>query len=234
MSAPPSPTLSDSALLDSLDDDPRFDLAANREKRMEEIKEEVEKVKRLRETEYGRVVTYGEEKKLIERMAKEKYCVIHFFHPDFTRCRIMDKHLDELAPKYPHTLFLRASVADVPFLVNKFGVQVLPCVHVFVDGKGVDRLIGFEELGHTDQFTTSALEFRLRQTGALPSGPIVLANTLSSALTGREQGDSDTDSESDDELQARRKASSAVRAGARRGKTGIRDGLVGAGSDDDF
>lgn len=45
----------------------------------------------------------------------------------------------ELAPKHTHTLFLRSSVENAPFLVNKLGVQVLPCVYVFVDGKGVDR-----------------------------------------------------------------------------------------------
>lgn len=26
--------------------------------------------------------------------SKEKWCIIHFFHPDFPRCRIMDKKLD--------------------------------------------------------------------------------------------------------------------------------------------
>lgn len=51
----------------------------------------------------------------------------------------MDARLEELAPKHPHTLFLRASVADTPFLINKLSIQVLPCVYVFVDGKGVDR-----------------------------------------------------------------------------------------------
>ena len=28
------------------------------------------------------------------RKRKEKYCLIHFFHPDFSRCRIMDSRLD--------------------------------------------------------------------------------------------------------------------------------------------
>lgn len=67
-SAPPSPTLSDSELLDSLADDPRFDLTADRERRLEAIRLEVGKVKDLSESEHGRVVTYGEEKKLIERL----------------------------------------------------------------------------------------------------------------------------------------------------------------------
>jgi hypothetical protein len=68
-SAPPSPTLSDSELLDSLNDDPRFDLTLHREQRLEAIKREVDKLKSLQESEYGRVVTYGDEKQLIQRMA---------------------------------------------------------------------------------------------------------------------------------------------------------------------
>lgn len=67
MAAPPSPTLSDSELLDSLEE--QFDLDAERERRMADLREQVQKTQTLRETEYGRVVTYGEEKLLIERMS---------------------------------------------------------------------------------------------------------------------------------------------------------------------
>ncbi|KAL7418275.1 hypothetical protein Q5752_006731 [Cryptotrichosporon argae] len=229
MSAPPSPTLSDSALLDSLDE--AFDLGAERERRMAAVRAQADKAKILRETEYGRVVTYGDEKRLVERMSNEKWCLIHFYHPDFPRCRIMDKHLDVLAPKHPHTLFLRASVADTPFLITKFGVQVLPCVHVFVDGRCVDRLIGFEELGDTDAFTTATLEFRLKASGVFPSGPIQLSTMLPAHLlaTSRNQ-ESD---ESDDERERERWAGKGSGgAGARRGKTGIRNGLASVGDDD--
>ncbi|RSH91710.1 hypothetical protein EHS25_009079 [Saitozyma podzolica] len=222
MSAPPSPTLSDSALLDSLDDDPRFDLAAQRERRLEELQKEVRKVQVLQDSEYGRMITYGQEKALIERMSKEKFCLIHFFHPDFQRCRIMDQRLEELAPKYVHTLFLRAGVADVPFLVAKFGIQVLPHVLVFVDGRCADRLIGFEELGDSDKFTSKALEFRLQQSGALPTGPISLSNTLSTAVLGDADLSDREDSEDDRD-----------KAGPRRGKTGIRNGFASGSRDDD-
>jgi thioredoxin-like negative regulator of GroEL len=85
---------------------------------------------------------------------KEQFVLIHFFHPDFHRCQIMDARLSvsfvflieelkltkqEIAPKYRHTLFVRASVADSLFLVAKFEVKVLPCVMSFVNGKCVDR-----------------------------------------------------------------------------------------------
>ena len=69
LSTPPSPTLSDSELLDSLEDDPRFDLAADRERRIEALKQEVRTVRDLRENDYERVVTFEEEKKLIQRMS---------------------------------------------------------------------------------------------------------------------------------------------------------------------
>lgn len=67
MSRSPSPTLSDSALLDSLEDS--FDYTAHREARMEALSRQIKQVKDLRESEYGGVVEFNEEKALIERMA---------------------------------------------------------------------------------------------------------------------------------------------------------------------
>lgn len=49
--------------------------------------------------------------------------------------------------------------------MEKLGIRVLPCVMAFVDGVCRDRLIGFEELGNSDAFSTAALEWRLGQTG---------------------------------------------------------------------
>jgi hypothetical protein len=60
------------------------------------------------------------------------------------------------------------NVENAPFLVTKLKIQVLPCVIAFVDGVGVDRIVGFEGLGHTpDTFTTKDLEARLLQSGVL-------------------------------------------------------------------
>jgi hypothetical protein len=58
--------ISDSELLDSLEAE--FDLGSERDKRMADLREQAQKAQHLRETEYGRVVTYGDEKKLVERM----------------------------------------------------------------------------------------------------------------------------------------------------------------------
>lgn len=63
----PSPTLSDSELLEGLDGE--LDFGVERERRMAALREQADKAKDLASADYGRVLTYGEEKKLIERMS---------------------------------------------------------------------------------------------------------------------------------------------------------------------
>lgn len=69
------------------------------------------------------------------------------------------------------------NVENAPFLVTKLRVQVLPCVLAFVKGVSVDRIVGFEGLGYTqDTFTTKDLEERL-----LGSGVVQRAKTTEDA-----------------------------------------------------
>lgn len=70
-----------------------------------------------------------------------------------------------MARQHPSTLFLKADVKRTPFLVNKLEIRVLPCLFVFKNGVCKDKLIGFQEFGNSDVFTTAALEWRLGQTG---------------------------------------------------------------------
>lgn len=99
-------------------------------------------------------------------------CVLHFFHPDFSRCSVMDTHLETLAGRHYEVRFARVDVGNAPFVVEKLGVRVLPCVIGFKDGVGVERVVGFEGLGSkgTDaisDFRTVVLERRLSAKGVL-------------------------------------------------------------------
>lgn len=47
----------------------------------------------------------------------------------------------EIAPKYFETRFLRVFVENVPWLVEKLSIKVLPCVIVFLDGVAKDRSV---------------------------------------------------------------------------------------------
>ncbi|GJN91495.1 hypothetical protein Rhopal_004518-T1 [Rhodotorula paludigena] len=148
------------ALLEDLENelDNDFDLGGFREKRMRELQAQLDAAQRSRDSGYGRYQEIKVEKDVIATTAKTGRSVVHFFHRDFRRCRIMDAHLEKLAAKHTDTLFLRADVANVPFLVNKLEIKVLPCVIGFVDGVSKMKLVGFEELPGGDAFTTASLE----------------------------------------------------------------------------
>ena len=47
--------------------------------------------------------------------------------------------LQNIAPKYFTTRFIRVFVENVPWLVEKLMVKVLPCVVCFIDGVTKDR-----------------------------------------------------------------------------------------------
>ncbi|KAF8591411.1 thioredoxin-like protein, partial [Ramaria rubella] len=144
-----------------------FNLGKLREKRMEELQREMGKMRDMREHDHGKYSEISDEKEVVRVSANEERCVIHFYHRNFQRCRIMDKHLEELAPRYFSTRFLRVFVENVPWLVDKLAIKVLPCVICFVKGVSKDRIIGFGELGNQDGFETAALEMRLKISGSL-------------------------------------------------------------------
>ncbi|KAL8807240.1 MAG: hypothetical protein Q9223_004494 [Gallowayella weberi] len=154
-------------LLDSLEDDPAFQ--SFREQRLQQLHEEFTRAKQLRNREHGQYTEIKIEKDLMDIVNTDaELCVVHFFKSDFHRCGIMDGHLERLAPLHLDTRFLKINVDNAPFLVTKLKVQVLPCVIAFKKGVSVDRIIGFEGLGYSeDTFSTKDLERKLLRSGSL-------------------------------------------------------------------
>ncbi|KAL0067542.1 hypothetical protein AAF712_005255 [Marasmius tenuissimus] len=143
------------------------DNAAIREQGLAILQREMQKIQHMKDNNYGQYTELTDEKEVVRITAHEPKVVIHFYHTKFKRCEIMDKHLAKLAPKYHNTRFSRVFVENIPWLVERLGIKVLPCVICFVKGVTKDRLIGFEELGNDDAFTTATLELRLAVSGVI-------------------------------------------------------------------
>lgn len=61
---------------------------------------------------------------------------------------------------------------DSPFFVEKLQVRVLPCVVMFMGGVAVDRIVGFEPLGATDDFPTAQVgPMGIEGLPAVPAAP---------------------------------------------------------------
>lgn len=160
------------ALIASLEADDNDDpgLAHLREKRLQQLHSEVQRLKTQRTLGHGTYdnIKDNPERSVLDITTGTKLCVVHFFRDDFRRCRIMDGHLSALAERHLETRFIKVDVDSVPFLVERLKVKVLPCVIAFVGGKSVERVIGFEGIGRGDDgFKTRDLEVRLANAGVL-------------------------------------------------------------------
>lgn len=81
------------ALIASLEEDDN-ELDAFREQRLQQLHAEFDKARRLKANEHGTYSEIKDEKALMDITTSTKHCVVHFFKPDFNRCRIMDSHLE--------------------------------------------------------------------------------------------------------------------------------------------
>ena len=112
---------------------------------------------------------YGEitEDQFLPCVTKTNFVVVHFFHKDFERCKIMDHHLSIISKQHTETRFVSIDSEKCPFFVAKLQIQMLPTIICFMDGVAFDRVVGFEELGGKDEFPTLLLTRRLVQTGCI-------------------------------------------------------------------
>ncbi|KAK5195640.1 hypothetical protein LTR99_002166 [Exophiala xenobiotica] len=96
-------------------------------------------------------ITLTSDDETLNFTTEHERAVVHFFHPDFSRCNTMDDHCRVIADKHAEygnadVSFARVDVKNCPFVVEKLGVRVLPCVIGFVKGVVKGRVTGFEGL----------------------------------------------------------------------------------------
>lgn len=147
--------------LDHLDDD---DIEVMRQKRMEQMKAMAEKKQKWLSNGHGEYSEiYGEplDKVFFSSVKKSKRCVVHFYRDSTERCKIVDMHLNALAPKHLETKFFKINAEKCPFLVERFRIFMLPTITLIKDGKVLDHIVGFDDMGGEDDFSTEMLEWRI-------------------------------------------------------------------------
>ncbi|XP_042433459.1 thioredoxin domain-containing protein PLP3B-like [Zingiber officinale] len=162
--AQPSTSADEIVDLDELMDDP--ELEKLHAERIAALKKEVEKREVLKKQGHGeyREITEGE---FLGEVTGSERVVCHFYHREFYRCKIMDKHLKALAPVHINTKFIKLDAENAPFFVTKLAIKTLPCVILFRNGIAFDRIVGFQDLGSKDDFSARALENLLKRKGII-------------------------------------------------------------------
>jgi hypothetical protein len=114
--------------LDELMDDPELEkLHADR---IAALRREVEKREAFKRQGHGeyREVSEGD---FLGEVTRSEKVICHFYHKEFYRCKIMDKHLKTLAPRHVDTKFIKMDAENAPFFVTKLAIKTLPCVILF-------------------------------------------------------------------------------------------------------
>uniref|UniRef100_A0A7S2RBF7 Thioredoxin domain-containing protein n=2 Tax=Rhizochromulina marina TaxID=1034831 RepID=A0A7S2RBF7_9STRA len=164
---------SDDELLDELESSEDPELLAIRNLRMQQLKSEhTAKMENIRKG-HGSLTEIVQDE-FLPRITSAARAVCHFYHNDFHRCKIMDKHLSILAQTHLETLFLKINADKAPFFCEKLNIRVLPTVVCFFDGKTKpeQHVIGFSGLAQeadTDQddWPTTRLEAKLGEIGVI-------------------------------------------------------------------
>ena len=97
-------------------------------------------------------------KRFFEELKGSSRAVVHFYRPTTRRCEIIDKHLHLLAAKHVETKFLRVNAEKSPYLTEKLHIWMLPTLVCVKEGKTDHSIVGFDEMGGRDNFTTEELE----------------------------------------------------------------------------
>jgi len=144
--------------LEKLDED---DLEAIRRRKMDMMKKMQEKKQEWRAAGHGEYSEIPEEKEFFTVTKGSDRCVIHFYRDETFRCKILDKHFDILAKKHSETIFRKINAEKCPFLCDRLKVRVIPTVLMIKNQQTTGQMVGFSDLGNTDEFSTEMLEWRL-------------------------------------------------------------------------
>jgi len=142
----------------------------------EEEEDELEKLRKARVAQLKRESQWrsqghGEyteitEPEFLPHVTSSHFVVCHFYHSNFEKCKVMDKHVGELAGALLSVKFLKLNAEKAMFFVGKLGIRVLPTLVLFREGVAIHHVVGFEGLlggptPITDDFSTESLRQRI-------------------------------------------------------------------------
>lgn len=116
---------------------------------------------------HGEYSTLSSEKEFFDVGKKSERIVLHCYRTSTMRCAIVDKHLDLLAKKHIETKFCKLDVEKAPFLCERLKIRVIPTIILCKGAHTIDYIVGFDELGGVDDFSTEMLEWRIAKGGVI-------------------------------------------------------------------
>lgn len=74
---------------------------------------------------------------------EEGVCVVDFFATWCGPCKMVAPVLEDLESEMTDIKFVKVDVDESPSVASTYGIQSIPTLKVFKDGKAVDTVVGF-------------------------------------------------------------------------------------------
>ncbi|KAG8345034.1 putative Phosducin Thioredoxin [Trypanosoma vivax] len=140
--------------IDNMDDEELLDL---RRKRLKALKEmEARRESWLRKG-HGQFQEITDPKAFFQAVQDSERLVIHFMRRSTSRCSIIERHIRAIAPQHFETRFCYIDVERIPSLAERFNVIMLPTLMLVENKKTFHSIIGFDEFGGSDDFSTETV-----------------------------------------------------------------------------
>lgn len=150
--------------VDQMDDD---DLLALRQKRLNQLKEVQTRRNEWLAKGHGRYLEVTDPKMFFDNVKESERVVVHFMRRSTPRCEIIERHLRIIAEEHFETRFCYVDVERIPSLPERFNVMMLPTLMLVEKQNTFHSIIGFDEFGGTDEFTTHIVKDVLANYGMI-------------------------------------------------------------------
>lgn len=155
------------AAIEKLENLEADDLQAIQRNRAAALKKQMKQREEWIANGHGEYSTLTSEKEFFDVGKKSQRIVLHCYRTSTMRCEIVDKHLQLLAKKHIETKFCKLDVEKAPFLCERLNIRIIPTIILCKSSQTIDYIVGFDELGGEDDFTTEMLEWRMAKSGVI-------------------------------------------------------------------
>jgi hypothetical protein len=143
------------------------DLEELRRKRLESMQTAHAARKSYLERGHGVVNDLDDERAFFDKMKGEDKMIVHFYRPSSWPCEVMAKHLEVVAQKHVETLVCRINAEKSPFLTERLKIWMLPTLCLVRNTQVTDYIVGFDDVGGSDDFPTEHLRLVLASKGLI-------------------------------------------------------------------
>lgn len=163
--------------VEEMDDD---ELLLIRKKRIEQLREVERRKAEWIKKGHGGYNEVPDPATFFENVKSSERVIVHFMRRSTPRCQIIERHLRLLAKEHFETRFCYVDCERLPALPERFNVLMLPTLMLVEKQHTFHSIIGFDEFGGHDDFTTETVASVLSQYGMInPNGMFAADQTVS-------------------------------------------------------